>query len=174
MGFCVWYPWTKINLLFHIAVSRICNKHRHTHLLIIHSCSCLCFCRPIATQKHSSKKQKKEYFYSSKDKHEVLKQIFNDHCQYCDEYRAIIDKLINVSEKPKIETIFEDFRKKYCGTKRGFEIEFNLFKKTCKAYKLKPSEEVVKLLPAFLGEDELRMKTWRSNKFFPERAFTLF
>ena len=39
--------------------------------------------------------QKKEYFYSSKDKHEVLKQIFNDHCQYCDEYRAIIDKLIN-------------------------------------------------------------------------------
>src|SRR5574344_778655 len=39
--------------------------------------------------------KKKEYFYSSKDKHEVLKQIFNDHCQYCDEYRAIIDKLIN-------------------------------------------------------------------------------
>lgn len=87
-----------------------------------------------------------------------------------EENNDFIDKLICVSEKPKIETIFEDFRKKYGGTKRGFEIEFNLFKKTCKAYKLKPSEEVVKLLPAFLGEDELRMKTWRSNKFFPERA----
>ena len=87
-----------------------------------------------------------------------------------EEQNDFIDKLICVSEKPKIETIFEDFRKKYSGTKRGFEIEFNLFKKTCKAYKLKPSEEVVKLLPAFLGEDELRMKTWRSNKFFPERA----
>ena len=86
------------------------------------------------------------------------------------ENNDFIDKLICVSEKPMIENVFEDFRKKYSGTKRGFEIEFNLFKKTCKAYKLKPSEEVVKLLPAFLGEDELRMKTWRSNKFFPERA----
>ena len=32
------------------------------------------------------------------------------------------------TEKPKIEIVFEDFRKKYCGTKRGLEIEFNLFK----------------------------------------------
>ena len=50
-----------------------------------------------------------------------------------EEQNDFIDKLICVSEKPKIETIFEDFRKKYCGTKRGFEIEYKLFKKTCKA-----------------------------------------
>ena len=87
-----------------------------------------------------------------------------------EEQNDFIDKLICISEKPKIETIFEDFRKKYGGTKRGFEIEFALFKKTCKAYKLKPSEEVLKLLPAFLREDELRLKAWRANKFFPERA----
>ena len=88
-----------------------------------------------------------------------------------EEQNDFIDKLINfLSEKPEIETIFENFRKKYCGTKRGFEIEYKLFKKTCKAYKLKPSDEVVKLLPAFLREDELRMKAWRANKFFPERA----
>ena len=108
--------------------------------------------------KSKKKSELKKLFWEKKRKKEMEEQ--ND----------FIDKLICVSEKPKIENVFEDFRKKYSGTKRGFEIEFNLFKKTCKAYKLKPSEEVVKLLPAFLREDELRMKTWRSNKFFPERA----
>ena len=108
--------------------------------------------------KSKKKSELKKLFWEKKREKEMEEQ--ND----------FIDKLICVSEKPKIETIFEDFRKKYSGTKRGFEIEFNLFKKTCKAYKLKPCDEVVKLLPAFLGEDELRMKTWRSNKFFPERA----
>ena len=108
--------------------------------------------------KSKKKSELKKLFWKKKREKEMEEQ--ND----------FIDKLICVSEKPKIENVFEDFRKQYGGTKRGFEIEFNLFKKTCKAYKLKPSEEVVKLLPAFLGEDELRMKTWRSNKFFPERA----
>lgn len=108
--------------------------------------------------KSKKKSELKKLFWKKKREKEMEEQ--ND----------FIDKLICVSEKPKIETIFEDFRKKYSGTKRGFEIEYKLFKTTCKAYKLKPSEEVVKLLPAFLREDELRMKTWRSNKFFPARA----
>src|SRR5574344_2247976 len=108
--------------------------------------------------KSKKKSEFKKLFWKKKRDKEIEEQ--ND----------FIDKLICISEKPKIETIFEDFRKKYCGTKRGFEIEFSLFKKTCKAYKLKPSEEVLKLLPSFLREDELRMKAWRANKFFPERA----
>ena len=111
-------------------------------------------------------------FQKSCKKKSELKKLFweKKREKEMEEQNDFIDKLICVSEKPMIENVFEDFRKKYGGTKRGFEIEFNLFKKTCKAYKLKTSDEVVKLLPAFLREDELRMKTWRSNKFFPERA----
>jgi len=108
--------------------------------------------------KSKKKSELKKLFWKKKREKEMEEQ--ND----------FIDKLICVSEKSMTETIFEDFRKKYSGTKRGFEIEYKLFKTTCKAYKLKLSEEVEKLLPAFLREDELRMKTWRSNKFFPARA----
>ena len=108
--------------------------------------------------KSKKKSELKKLFWKKKREKEMEEQ--ND----------FIDKLINYSEKPKIETIFEDFRKKYSGNKRGFEIEFKLFKSTCKAYKLKPCEEVLKLLPAFLKEDELRINSLRANKFFPARA----
>lgn len=61
-------------------------------------------------------------------------------------------------------TMFEDFRKKYKGKKRGHDTEFNFFITQNKDWK----EILPKLIYAVDKENLLREQARMSNKFFPE------
>lgn len=61
-------------------------------------------------------------------------------------------------------TMFEDFRKKYKGKKRGHDTEFNFFITQNKDWK----EILPKLIYAVEKENLLREQARMSNKFFPE------
>ncbi len=63
-----------------------------------------------------------------------------------------------------LEVKFEEFRKTYPGSKRGFEVEFNDFKKKHKNWR----EIIPLLIPAVNAQIERRLKMSLVGKFVPE------
>lgn len=66
-----------------------------------------------------------------------------------------------------IKDTFEFFRKMFGGRKDGLDVEYDRFCKACEKYRLKPSEEVVKLCDAWVAEDAARKEANATGAFYP-------
>lgn len=74
------------------------------------------------------------------------------------------------TKAPKADPIkdtFEFFRKMFGGRKDGLDVEYDRFCKACEKYRLKPSEEVVKLCDAWVAEDAARKEANATGAFYP-------